>query len=77
MTPVDFFDEGAGGFLTAASLNVGVQMIGVTLALLYMVFVAISAYREWGNERIKAGDLTFLVFRALAALMVLLYLFTI
>lgn len=71
------FDEGAGGFLTASTLSLFIQSVGVVFVLIYMVTVCLTIYQEWGVGRITTGELGMLAMRALFSLMVLLYLFII
>ncbi len=71
-----FFDEGAAGFLTASNLLLAIQLIGCTLAFVYVAWVCVASYNEWGESEISGGQMLTTWFRAIAALMVLLYLFT-
>lgn len=78
MNPVlAWFDEGAAGFLTAASLSLAIQLIGCAIAITYLAWVWVAAYTEWGNEDIRSGEMFVIWCRSIIALMVLLYLFTI
>tara|TARA_R110001592_G_scaffold316364_1_gene592800 strand:+ start:37336 stop:37572 length:237 start_codon:yes stop_codon:yes gene_type:complete len=71
-----WFDEGAGGVITAAGLSLAIQLIGCALAISYLAWVCIASYNEWGKEEISGGDMLITWFRSVAVLMVLLYLFT-
>jgi hypothetical protein len=77
MTPeIQWFNDGAAGFLTAASLMLAIQLIGCSLAISYVAWVCVASYNEWGNQEISGSEMFVTWFRCIAALMVLLYLFT-
>lgn len=68
------FEEGTGGFFTAANLLLTVQAIGTTAAILYVAWLCYTAYQDWSDEEIKAQDMIIIWFRGVFVLMVLLYL---
>jgi|CEGF01.1.fsa_nt_gi hypothetical protein len=68
------FNTGANGFLTADSVLFAAQSIGATLMFIWVAWVCLQAYQDYGNEQIKSSQMIFLWFRAVFALSVVLYL---
>lgn len=71
------FFNGTGGHFSAPQSLLAVQTIGVTAVFLWSSWIVISAYKEWGSEEMKQGDMIGIWFRAVLWLMVLIYLLTI
>lgn len=68
------FEEGTGGFFTAAGLLWTVQAIGATVVFLYVAWLSYTAYIDFCEEEIKAKDMIIIWFRGVFVMMVLLYL---
>jgi len=68
------FEEGTGGFFTAADLLFTVQAIGATLLFLYIAWLCYRAYQDYADEMIKAQAMMIVWARSVFILMVILYL---
>ena len=69
------FEEGTGSFFTAADFLLVVQSIGVTLMFLYVAWIMLRAYTDWGREFTKSRDMISTWLRAVFMMMIFLYLF--
>lgn len=72
-TMAGWFEEGAGGFLTAAEFLWTIKAIGVVLALTYVAWLMHRAYADYGIQRIKSSDMIMVWFRAVFILMIFLF----
>ena len=69
------FEEGTGSFFTAADFLLVVQSLGVTLMFLYVAWIMLRAYTDWGREFTKSRDMISTWLRAVFMMMIFLYLF--
>ena len=70
------FKEGTGDYFTADDLLTLVQGIGATVVLLYVAWLCITAYNDYGAGNIKANDMLIIWSRGVFAMMILLFLIT-
>lgn len=68
------FEEGTGGFFTAFQMSWTIQAIGVTVVFLFVAWICIRAYNDYGTGAISAKDMIILWFRSTFVMMLLLYL---
>ena len=68
------FEQGVGGFFTAGELLLAIQGIGATVVFLYVSWLCLRAYDDYGREYIKAQDMIIVWARGVFVLMLLLYL---
>lgn len=68
------FEEGTGSFFTAADFLLTVQSIGTTFVFIYVAWVILRAYTDFGKEFTKSRDMVSTWFRALFVMMIFLYL---
>lgn len=68
------FKEGTGSFFTAAQLLEVVQMIGATAVFLYVAWLCLRAYNDFGAGDVSAINMIIVWCRAVFVMMVLLYL---
>tara|TARA_R110001583_G_scaffold182356_1_gene340085 strand:- start:226 stop:465 length:240 start_codon:yes stop_codon:yes gene_type:complete len=71
------FWEGTGEFFTANDALFTAQAIGATAVFLWLAWLCVTAYKEWGAEAITQGEMIAVWFRGLLMMMILLTLFTI
>jgi integrating conjugative element protein (TIGR03758 family) len=69
------FEEGTGSFFTAADFLLVVQSIGATLMFLYVAWIILRAYTDFGREFTKSRDMIGTWLRAVFMMMIFLYLF--
>jgi len=69
------FEEGTGSFFTAADFLLVIQSIGATLMILYVAWIMLRAYTDWGREFTKSRDMISTWLRAVFMMMIFLYLF--
>lgn len=67
------FENGAGSFFTANDMLVLIQSVGAMLLLTYVAWLCVSAYKDYGEERISAGAMMNVWIRAVFVLMFLLW----
>jgi hypothetical protein len=74
-----WFAEGAGCgggscYLTADAMLLTVQSIGAVAIFIYVAWLCVSAYNDFGQEQISATDMVIVWSRGVFVLMVILYL---
>ena len=67
------FEEGTGDFFTAADLLWTIQAIGAAAVFLYVAWLCVCAYSDYGAEAIRAKDMVIVWLRGVFVMMVLLY----
>jgi len=67
------FEEGTGGYIIADDLLWTIQAIGSTAVFLYVAWLCIAAYNDYGDGAIKANDMIFVWLRGVFVMMVLIY----
>lgn len=70
------FTEGTGGFFTATDTLVTAQLLGATAVFIWVAWLCVSSYKEWGQEVITQGEMIGVWLRGVLMMMILLYLFT-
>ena len=70
------FAEGSGGIFSADNMLFAVQTIGATSLLLFIAWIFLKAYSEYGEGNTKANEVLVVWARAVFILMVLMYLIT-
>jgi len=68
------FEEGTGAFFTAAELLNAIQLIGASAVFLYVAWLCVTAYKDYGAEQIKSKEMITVWLRSVLVMMVLLYL---
>ena len=68
------FQEGTGNFFQAGDLLWALQAISATAVFLYVSWLCVNAYKDYGEEQISASDMMTVWIRGVAVMMVLLYL---
>lgn len=71
---VTAFEEGTGSFFTAAEFLFTVQAIGTTLVFIYVAWLLLRAYNDYGEGYIKSGDMIIVWLRGIFMMMIFLYL---
>lgn len=67
------FQQGAGNFLTASDTLFAVKAIGALMLLLFIAWVFVKAYNEYGTGNAKGDEMLFTWGRAVFILTVLMY----
>ena len=68
------FEEGTGSFFTASDFLFTVQAIGSTLVFVYVAWLCLRAYNDYGKGYIKANDMITVWFRGVFMMSIFLYL---
>lgn len=68
------FEEGTGAFFTAAELLNVIQLIGSSAVFIYVAWLCMTAYKDYGAELIRSKEMMAIWLRSVLVMMVLLYL---